>query len=250
MTGQSPFAVEGFTKSYGALKAVDRVHFSAMEGEILGFCGPNGAGKTTLFDLISGLTIPDEGHLHIDGRPIARGRPDLRIRNGLARTFQLNAAFGSLSIYDNLLLALKFGRSGRGGGHHQIVQIAEQFGLAESLEIPADQISVLQIKMLMLACAVVASPRFILLDEPVAGLSEEEIEQFRRAILDINQQDGTTFLIIEHVMPFLMAVSNRMIFLHEGHVEFDGKPAELVANREIVALFLGNAAAELLSEKT
>ena len=102
------FSIEKFSKSFGALKAVNNVSFTVEEGEIVGFCGPNGAGKTTLFDLISGLTKPDIGLARVNGKSLPSGRPDLRIKEGIARSFQLNASFGSLSVAENLKLSFYF----------------------------------------------------------------------------------------------------------------------------------------------
>lgn len=246
MSSQPPLAVRNICKSFGALQAVDHVSFSVAEGEIVGFCGPNGAGKTTLFDLLCGLTVADLGQILVDGKPLPLGRPDLRVAHGIARTFQLNAAFGSLSVYDNLLLSQRYGR---GGDDNQDIEgLAAEFGFSNALSSPADTISIFQSKMLMLACAIISNPRFVLLDEPVGGLSQEEIEQFREVILRLNRERGTTFLVIEHVMPFLMAVSTRVVFLHEGRVEFDGSPGEFARNRQIVAIYLGEAAASMIVE--
>jgi len=245
---QPPFVVEGFQKSYGALKAVDNVSFAVGDGEIVGFCGPNGAGKTTLFDLISGLAVADQGSLVVGGVSLPPGQPEIRVQHGIARTFQLNAAFGSLSVYDNLWLALHYGRPERKAEREQIPEIAALFGISGILHDAAETISVLQSKLLMLACAFASQPYFILLDEPVAGLTDHEIEQFRETIVRTNKQYGITLLVIEHVMRFLMSISSRIIFLHEGAIEFDGKPTEFTRNRQIIATYLGETAAAILAE--
>jgi branched-chain amino acid transport system ATP-binding protein len=254
MTDQSPFVITGLAKSYGALKAVDGVSFSVNASEIVGFCGPNGAGKTTLFDLITGLVEPDSGTVCVEGDVLSPVWPEQRVRCGVARTFQLNAAFGSLTVAENLALSAYFGRTasylpsfvmGRGHRRHA-VELGNLFELGSVLNQLASSISVLQLKLLMLASAFASRPRFILLDEPVAGLSPGEIDFFRQMIIKLNREHRTTFLIIEHVMPFLMAISTRMIFLHNGRIEFDGQPAELARNGDIVALYLGATAASVL----
>lgn len=248
-------SVRGLSKSFGALKAVDDVSFAVSEGEIVGFCGPNGAGKTTLFDLVCGLTTTDGGHVAIGEQALPAGRPDIRVRWGLARTFQLNAAFTSLSVWDNLFVSFHFGRRARrtengkaGFEVREIEALAARLDLDAVLDRRADEISTLQSKLLMLACALASDPRFVLLDEPVGGLSQAEIEAFRTTLLDLSRERGVTFLIIEHVMHFLMSVSSRMIFLHRGRIEFDGKPYDLAQDSKIVALYLGNTAAQLIRE--
>ncbi|WP_374818671.1 ABC transporter ATP-binding protein [Brucella grignonensis] len=252
MSAHSPLSVRKLGKCYGALRAVDDVSFDVGDGEIIGFCGPNGAGKTTMFDLISGLTMADTGDVLVDGEKIAANRPDLRVDHGLARTFQLNAAFDSLSVADNLRLALTYSKRSkpatRAAGDARVLEIARRFGLQDILNVPASLISVLQSKILMLACAYAANPRFILLDEPVAGLSHSEIDEFQQIVLDLRAESGITFLVIEHVMPFLMGISSRVIFLHNGSIEFDGAPQELVRNSQIVALYLGETVAAMLAE--
>lgn len=249
MSDQPPLSVRGLSKSFGALRAVDDVSFDVEPGEIVGFCGPNGAGKTTLFDLICGLTVADRGEITAGGTAMPLSRPDIRVKHGLARSFQLNAAFESLSVADNLLLSARFGRAPAIATPERIADVAAEFDLTEVMDTPAGALSVLQSKILMLACACCADPEVILLDEPVGGLSPAEIDAYREIVLRLNREEGITFLVIEHVMPFLMSISNRVIFLHEGKVAFDGAPADLARDRRIVSLYLGETVASLLTEK-
>jgi branched-chain amino acid transport system ATP-binding protein len=252
------FECHGVTKSYGALRAVDDLTFAVSKNEILGIGGPNGAGKTTLFDLISGVTRPDRGSIRIEGRELVGGSPDRICHLGLARTFQLNAAFESLSVRDNVRCASYFGgrrivlpgtRVDRVSRERAEAAI-DLLGLGDFAVISAGKLPVLQRKLLMIASAIATSPRLLLLDEPVGGLTPHEIDGIVGVVERLRQR-GLAIILIEHVMRFMTALADRVIIMHHGQKIFDGSAAAMARDSTVVGVYLGpTAAAHLVATQS
>jgi len=188
------------SKSFGALKVADAVSFDVASDEALGIIGPNGAGKSTLFNLITGNVRPDEGQILIDGRDVTGQSPMQRCASGIGRSFQIPQPFGHLSVYENLLVAARFGGGMSGQGAPRFcVDILTRTGLAAVANRPSGGLPLLQRKRLELARAMATRPRVILLDEIAGGLTEAECGELVATIKSIHAE-GTAIIWIEHVL--------------------------------------------------
>ena len=243
------------SKRFGALAAVNDLSFAVHEGEVLGIGGPNGAGKTTLFEVISGLSPASEGAIRFAGRRIDRLPPEAICHLGIARTFQLNAAFDSLSAWENVLAAASFGRERRlfPGLRHsrtaaeRAAAALDFVGLAEGPERIAGKLPVLDRKLLMIAGALATEPRLLLLDEPVGGLTPAETDRVM-AVVRRAKASGITVILIEHVMRFLVQLSDRVIILHHGERIYEGSAGGLVHDATVIDVYLGTGAAGRLAD--
>jgi branched-chain amino acid transport system ATP-binding protein len=227
-------------KAYGGLRAVDGVSLTARPGEILGIAGSNGAGKTTLFDVISGRVPATAGDVLLGGTSIAGRSVHDRCRDGLARTFQSPTVAGTLTVGENVRLSRRHGsraREVRDDASRDAAVLAF-VGLDGAADAPAEGLGVHDKKRLMLATALAADPRVLLLDEPFGGLRPEEIDatlDLVRAIADL----GVTVICIEHVMRALTRLAERVLVMHRGKAFFEGTPREMLADREVIEVYLG-----------
>ncbi|MFD0986266.1 ABC transporter ATP-binding protein [Methyloligella solikamskensis] len=243
--------VEGLTKAYGAMKAVDDLSFSVNAGEVLGIGGPNGAGKTTLFDLLSGVTPPSSGKVTFDGHDITTLRAPEICHLGLSRTFQLNAVFNSMTVRDNLLTSTYFGVENRRvpglvfdrKARSYTDEVLQLTGLTDHADVLAGDLPVVQLKLLMLGSAIVSRPKLVLLDEPVGGLNPAEIEACAEVFSHLREFHGITIVVIEHVMSFMTAFADKVMILHHGAKLHEGPAGSLSDNREVVDVFLGTSGA-------
>jgi branched-chain amino acid transport system ATP-binding protein len=231
------------TKRFGSFVAVDRVNFSLREGEVVGIVGPNGAGKTTFFNLVTGHA-PDEGQVVYLGQDVTRATPQHRLALGLMRTFQLASAFDALPVVDNLVLAL-FSRlhSGSRVGpllttprrryyHDPRVQaVLEQFQLEGMRDRLVRHLSLGEKRRLEIAMAILAEPRVLMLDEPLAGLSEAEIHQVLEVLR--SQVGKRSMIVVEHKVSHLLGFVGRLVVLHEGRVIAEGSPEECLQHPEV-----------------
>lgn len=233
-------SAENVTKSFGKLVAVDRVSFDVHEGEIFGIAGPNGAGKTTLFNLITGMPFHgNSGQVTFRGRSIEKKRPDEIYRLGLARTFQKETAFDTLTVEENVHVGAVFGGVGAGSeADAAIAQALQLLDLEESRDRIADELPLYDKKRLMIASAIVSNPQVLMLDEPAAGLNAIELGQLERLILSLNEL-GITIVIIEHVLPLLFGISNRVMVMDFGKKLAEGSPKELAGNEKVIEAYLG-----------
>jgi branched-chain amino acid transport system ATP-binding protein len=240
---------ENLVKRFGSLAAVDGFSMTVARGEALGLGGPNGAGKTTLFDVITGIQPASAGRVLLDGRDVTTAPAHELCRRGVARTFQLNAAFDSLTIAENVEVAAYFGRPRRGLPGFSIDREArararaalDAVGLADRPGRGARDLPVLDRKLLMIAGALATGPRLLLLDEPVGGLSPGEIDRIV-AVVERLKASGVTIVLIEHVMRFLLALSDRVIIMHQGRTLYEGAPAGVAEDRAVVETYLGEGA--------
>jgi branched-chain amino acid transport system ATP-binding protein len=240
---------ENVVKRFGSLAAVNGFSMAVARGEALGLVGPNGAGKTTLFDLITGLQPATSGRILLDGRDVTAAPAHALCRAGVARTFQLNAAFDSLTIAENVEIAAYFGRPRRGLPGFSVDREAkararaalDAVGLVDRPGRGARDLPVLDRKLLMIAGALATGPRLLLLDEPVGGLGPGEIDRIV-AVVDRLKATGVTIVLIEHVMRFLLALSDRVIVMHQGRTLYEGSPAGVAEDRAVVETYLGAGA--------
>jgi branched-chain amino acid transport system ATP-binding protein len=240
-------------KSFGALAAVKDITFDVAAGEILGIGGPNGAGKTTLFEVISGLNPVSRGSILLEGRDITGLAPEEICHAGVARTFQLNAGFDSLTARENVLIGAYFGRENRVVPTFRIGNQANDaadealamVGLRDRAHRITGKLPVLDRKLLMMASALATRPKLLLMDEPVGGLTARETDRVMAAVRAIKAA-GVTIILIEHVMRFLVQLSDRVMIMHHGEKIFEGSPRNLVNDRTVVDVYLGQGASDRL----
>lgn len=237
-------SVTQVTKYFGGLKALNEVEFQLYESEILGIIGPNGAGKTTLFHLIAGVHKPDRGRIDFRKELISGLRPDVICKKGIARTFQITKPFLEMSTLENVMVGSYFGSSEKTSlkkCQPQAEEILLLAGLADKQHVLASQLTLVERKQLELARVLSTQPSIVLLDEVVAGLNPTEALEMVELIKKI-RAEGTTILMIEHVMKAIMGVSDRVIVLNYGQKIAEGPPQEIVANPEVIEAYLGGKA--------
>lgn len=236
--------VDGLTKAFGALKAVNDMTFSVSEGEILGIAGPNGSGKSTLFNLISRIPFgATSGTVRFRGQAIQTLSDTAIARLGIIRTFQREAVFASMSCVDNILVALEQTLGVRGRAAERLAdEASERVEFPRNFHnMPAASMPVFYQKQLMMATAVAQQPKILMLDEPASSLVEHEIDWVRETIQSLHA-DGMTILLIEHVLPLLMAVSTRLMVMEQGRIIAEGDPREVTADSRVIEAYLGSAA--------
>jgi branched-chain amino acid transport system ATP-binding protein len=231
--------VSGLTRRFGGLVAVDNVDFAVEPGEILAIIGPNGAGKTTVFNLVSGFLRPDGGRVAFDGQDIT-GLPPHRIAaRGLVRSFQIVDIFAGMTVLEAVtaaaLLRLPLRRAVA-----RAHELLERVGLVASADALPGKLSLQDKKLLELAKCLATSPKLILLDEVMAGLTLAEAE-VPIAIVRELRQAGLTFVLVEHVMPIVMKTADRVVVLNFGEKVAEGTPAEIVANQAVRDAYFGEA---------
>ena len=227
---------------FGGLVAVDAISVTLHAGELVGIIGPNGAGKTTFFNAISGVIQPTGGALAVQGRELAGARPHLFARYGIARTFQTPRVFGAMTVAANVDFGLQFAGRHRTGAAplRDSRTILQLIGLAGRAAAPAAAITPSQQRLLEIGMALATRPRLLLLDEVAAGLTETEIEATARLIRRLRDELGLCVVWIEHAVSTLLRHVERVIVLHQGRKLADGRPADVIANAEVVDAYLGD----------
>jgi len=239
--------IDGLSKNFGGLRAVNGLSFTVREREILGLIGPNGAGKSTVFNLINGVFAPDQGRVTFTGADLT-GKPPYRVaRHGLARTHQIVQPLADLTVLENCTVGACFGRENLPLHRARAVarEVAVFVGLEDRLAVPAAQLTIAGKKRLELARALAAQPLLLLLDEVLAGLNPTEIERMLTVIRSIRER-GVSILIIEHLMQAIMGLSDRIVVLNSGQKLAEGTPAEIANNAAVIEAYLGDPA---LAEK-
>jgi len=231
---------KGLSRHFGGLRAVDDVDFALMPGEIRAVIGPNGAGKTTFVSLVCGRIEPTAGMIVFDGSDITNMPAHKRVRLGIAYTFQITSIFANLSAYENVALpvqrTLTDGRS-KGQVHAGVMEALERVRLADRANIPAGQLAYGHQRLLEVAMGLALKPRLLVLDEPTQGLADSEIENFTGLVREIARD--ATVLIIEHNMPVVMELADRITVFESGHILAEGTPEAIRANAAVQRAYLG-----------
>lgn len=229
------------TMAFGALVALKDVTLSLDQGEILGLIGPNGAGKTTVVNIISGFQRPTSGSVSADGKDFAGLTPQQRSYNGVVRTFQGARIFSSMTVLENARVgALAQGMSER-EAEDLALEVLARMGLEGLAALPASRLTYGQERELDLVRAICTRPRYLLLDEPAAGMNESETASLKQAVRAIRDDFNIGVMLIEHDMSLVMSVCDRIQVLVKGETLTVGKPAEIQHNKSVLSSYLGSA---------
>jgi branched-chain amino acid transport system ATP-binding protein len=258
--GQQVLEVRAMTRRFGGLVAVNNVSFAVQQGEIFGLIGPNGAGKTTLFNLITGLIPPSSGNLFYRGQEITRLRPHQIARKGIARTFQNIRLFGSLSALENVCIARHSHTRGGVAGlisgvfglppapaeerqtRQKALDLLDMVGLADRAELRASSFAYGDQRRLEIARALALEPQLLLLDEPAAGMNAHEKLGLSEFIRRLRDQFNLTILLIEHHVPLVMGLCDRIAVLDFGQLIALGDPARVQHDPAVIEAYLGDEA--------
>jgi len=240
--------LRGLGWSVGGAVIVDEVSFDVREGEFLAFIGPNGAGKTSLFNLISGLVPASRGSIRLDGADITAQDVPARARRGLGRTFQTSSLWPAMTVADHVRLAAQ---AAAGGSYRiwrraapyagKVAGVLERTGLADLAGTPAGALSHGGKRKLELAVLLVGEPRLMLLDEPMAGVSAEEVPALTDLIRSLHRDEGRTVLMVEHHMDVLLGLADRLAVMHHGTLLALDTPAAVTADTTVQQAYLGEA---------
>ena len=233
---------QGLTKTFGKLAAVQNISFGVEEGEIFGIAGPNGAGKSTLFNMVAGFYPPTSGKVFFNDEDITHLPADKVCRKGIARTFQIPSTFHTLNVYDNIRIGATFGRSGK--DHHKhlsdwIDDIVDVLDLSEKVHLSATNLDLYTTKVVLLGAALATDCRLLMLDEPMAGFTIVEIENYLSLVRKIREEKKITVIIIEHLLDILIDVSDRMMIINNGELLYLGDPEKVTEDRRVVDVYLG-----------
>jgi branched-chain amino acid transport system ATP-binding protein len=231
--------VEGLTRRFSGLTAVDNVSFEVPPGAIHALIGPNGAGKTTTFNMIAGALKPTSGDVSLDGRSLVGKRPDEICRAGVGRTFQVVRPFKDITVTDNVAVGALSWTNDMAAARRYALDMLELLGLADKRNALPGSITLPDRKCLEVARALATKPKLLLLDEVMAGLRPTETDRMVATFRRLNEETGVTIVLIEHVMRAVMALSHHVVVLNYGKVIAEGTPEEVTRNPDVLACYLG-----------
>ena len=230
---------EGVSVRFGGLAAIDGVSFTLEPGEIVGLIGPNGAGKTTLVNVLSGFQKPSAGEVRLDGRRFDGATPDVFARAGVARTFQGVRLFKQLNVSENLEVSLVANGLSRSRARERAKALLAEFLPGDRGAMPAAALTYGEERKVGIARAPALEPRYLLLDEPAAGMATAEVEDLRGAIVRVRAAYGCGILVVEHNMALIFALCDRIHVLGSGRTIAVGSPDEISANVTVREAYLG-----------
>jgi len=245
--------VEKVSKQFGSLVAVDDISMTVEPGELRAVIGPNGAGKTTFFNTISGFLTPTSGRIEFDGEDITALLPARRVWRGIARTFQITEVFPELTVRENLRIAVEVAGGYRmtvwqtatadGEVKARVVDLLEMSGLTDKADRLVGELSHGDQRATEIMMALALKPRLLLLDEPTAGMGDQETYDITQLIRKLHRDQKLTIVLIEHDMRVVFHLADRIMVLAEGKMLAEGTPKEIAANEAVQAAYLGKAAA-------
>jgi len=235
--------IGGLTKRFGGFTAVDNVSVDIRPGERLGLIGPNGSGKTTLINCISGAFRTEPGTVVVRGEDITQLPAHMRTRRGIARSFQIPRPFRSMTVVENLMVALDFATVAGSfvpAAHRRdtVMAILAQTGLTSKADLPTTGLSQVELRKMELARAMATHPKLLISDEAMAGLSTSEVDEVLDLLIKL-AGEGITIIMIEHIMQAVMRFSERVMCLDAGKIIAIGAPAEVMANQRVQEAYLG-----------
>ena len=229
--------IKGLDKSFGGIHAVDNVSFDIYKGEILGLIGPNGSGKSTCVNLISGVYKPDGGDILFENQSIIKTPISERSRAGIGRTFQSPKPFTGLSVFDSVYTIAVQTRSFK-DAEDKTANVLKDMGLFEFADMPCEKLPIEKRKWLDMARIMATEPKVILMDEVLAGLNPNEIDESISLVRQINKS-GVTILFIEHVMKAVVNLCSRLVVLNDGQLLAEGDPSVVMNNTDVISAYLG-----------
>jgi branched-chain amino acid transport system ATP-binding protein len=236
------------SKSFGALQAVDKVSFTLKSGQFLALIGPNGAGKTTCFNMINGQLRPDSGMIRFGNNDIAGLAPRQICHRGIARTFQIAATFGSMTVAENVQMALiahsrqiyQFWRPARSYHRDRALKILDQVGMAAAADRPCRELAYGDVKRVELAIALATDPQLLLMDEPTAGMAPGERNALIALVKSLVVERGISVLFTEHSMDVVFAFADRIIVMARGKLIADADPQAIRKDPQVVSVYFGS----------
>lgn len=239
-TPDGAFVASSVSVHFGELVALDDIDFVLRPGEIVGLIGPNGAGKTTLTNVLSGFQRPTRGSVTLDGTDVTRWQPDRLARGGVCRTFQSVRAFGAISVWQNVEAAASAIGLRRRERTELVGRLLSTMGLYERREVPARDLPHGDERRMSVARALAVRPRYLLLDEPAAGLNEHESDDLVGALSLIRRDFGCGLMVIEHDMRVIMSLCERIHVLDHGRSIASGTPSQIQADPAVLTAYLGS----------
>jgi branched-chain amino acid transport system ATP-binding protein len=230
------------SRAFEGVHALRDVTLELHRHEVVGLIGPNGAGKSTLVNIVTGFDLPDEGVVELEGRDITRWRPHRRGRQGLARTFQHSRSFRALSVRENVEVSALGAGLGPRAARRRAAELLRQLRLTRYADVAAGVLAHGDERRLGVARALATEPRFVLMDEPAAGLPEAEVPDFAAVIRSVRAEHDAGVLLIDHNMALVMDVCDRIQVLDHGSTLAEGTPHEIRANIDVAAAYLGESA--------
>jgi len=232
--------LDSISKKFGGVKAVSQVSLELSDGDVLGLIGPNGAGKSTLINLITGLLTPDEGQIYLSNLNITSKKPYERARLGLARTFQNLRIYPNLSVGQNIEVASISSNYSSRTMNFDLDEITHIFDLDDKIDLASEELSYGHLRRLEIVRALALNPLVLLLDEPAAGMNENETQELSNSLKWVQNNTACAIIVIDHDLKFIMGVCDKITVMNMGEVIASGKPNEISNNKRVKEAYIGH----------
>ena len=232
--------LDSISKKFGGVKAVSQVSLELSDGDVLGLIGPNGAGKSTLINLITGLLTPDEGQIYLSNLNITSKKPFERARLGLARTFQNLRIYPNLSVGQNIEVASISSNYSSRTMNFDLDKIINIFDLDDKIDLVSEELSYGHLRRLEIVRALALNPLVLLLDEPAAGMNENETKELSNSLKWVQNNIACAIIVIDHDLKFIMGVCDKITVMNMGEVIASGKPNEISNNKRVKEAYIGH----------